>query len=444
MSITHITSTGKEIVFNEQQEQAIQEILNWIFKSPNISHTLSGFAGTGKTTLVNYVLEDLDQNRIAVTAPTHKAKLVISKATGRTGQTIQALLGLRPNVSLEDFDANNPTFSQMAEPTISGYSLLIIDEASMLNKDLCSKIIQEAELFNVKVLFMGDEAQLPPINEEISLVFQNPSISKLTKVERQATDNPLMSVYDAIRNNLSSPQEPYSKKTNMKKGIGIKFLTDPKPFLKEAIKHIKKDPYKNKILCYTNNKVEEWNREVRKEIIGENTRVIEPGDILMAYNTIGKGEQMIYNSSDYKVITVGELTTKYGIEIYPVELEDEQGEVYRQNFIELTEENKEKFNRMVGERARFAKTRTVKKERAQAWGDYYKFKNQFMLLEKVGEVSKDFDYGFAITVHKSQGSTYDNVFVDEKDLNINRNNTERNKLKYVAFSRPVSGVYCLV
>jgi hypothetical protein len=164
----------------------------------------------------------------------------------------------------------------------------------------------------------------------------------------------------------------------------------------------------------------------------------------MAYNTIGIGEDIIYNSSDYKVLSVGNLITKFGIEIYPVLLEDEEGNQYEKNFVDLTEENKQRFTRVIGERAKFAKTRTAKKDRAKAWGDYYKFKNQFMLLEKVGEVNKDFDYGFAITVHKSQGSTYDNVFVDEQDLNINRNNTERNKLKYVAFSRPISGVYCLV
>lgn len=450
MSITHTTSTGKVIVFNEQQEQAISEILNWIANSPDRTYTLSGFAGTGKTTLVNHILELIPHMIVAVTAPTHKAKLVISKATGRTGHTIQALLGLRPNVSLETFDANNPVFSQIGQALIADFQLIIIDEASMLNKDLFVTIISEAKKHNVKVLFMGDEAQLPPVKEEISVVFKNPGISKLSKVERQSTDNPLMSVYDAIRNDIGSKTDAYSKKSKMRKGSGIKFISDKATFLKTATKYIKEDSYKNKILCYTNLKVQEWNKEVRRKVIGEKVRIVEPGDMLMAYNTIQSytvnftDEEYIYNSSDYKVLDVQEIETHDTIEVYPTEIEDEQGNIFLQNFVVLTEENKARFTTVIGERAKFAMGRKDKKDRAKAWRDYYDFKNQFMLLEKVGDVNKDFDYGYAITVHKSQGSTYDNVFVDEKDINSNWNAAERNKLKYVAFSRPTSGVYCLV
>jgi ATP-dependent exoDNAse (exonuclease V) alpha subunit len=64
-------------------------------------------------------------------------------------------------------------------------------------------------------------------------------------------------------------------------------------------------------------------------------------------------------------------------------------------------------------------------------------------MSPIGDISKDFDYGYAITVHKSQGSTYTNVFVDEADIDTNKKHAERNKLKYVAFSRPTDVVHCL-
>ena len=53
-------------------------------------------------------------------------------------------------------------------------------------------------------------------------------------------------------------------------------------------------------------------------------------------------------------------------------------------------------------------------------------------------VKKDFDYGYAITVHKSQGSTYNTIFITENVIDQNPLNEERNKLKYVALSRPTT------
>ena len=58
-------------------------------------------------------------------------------------------------------------------------------------------------------------------------------------------------------------------------------------------------------------------------------------------------------------------------------------------------------------------------------------------------VKKDLDYGYAITIHKSQGSTYTNVMINEDNVDKNSNNEERNKLKYVALSRPTDKAYVL-
>ncbi len=85
--------------------------------------------------------------------------------------------------------------------------------------------------------------------------------------------------------------------------------------------------------------------------------------------------------------------------------------------------------------------------RAAAWKEYYKFKEGCLLATNIvrinGEVlySRDLDYGFAQTVHKSQGSTYDNVFVDLYDMIYNKNNRiytntqELLRRLYVACSR---------
>ena len=85
--------------------------------------------------------------------------------------------------------------------------------------------------------------------------------------------------------------------------------------------------------------------------------------------------------------------------------------------------------------------------RAAAWKEYYKFKEGCLLATNIvrtnGEIlySRDLDYGFAQTVHKSQGSTYDNVMIDVNDIVYDKNGrpytdvVETNKRLYVALSR---------
>ena len=84
----------------------------------------------------------------------------------------------------------------------------------------------------------------------------------------------------------------------------------------------------------------------------------------------------------------------------------------------------------------------------KTWNKYYEFRRHNLLMVTIEKfrngmlrnssdvIKKDLDYGFFLTIHKSQGSTYQHVMVMENDLNLNWNVIERNKLRYVAFSRP--------
>lgn len=83
---------------------------NTPIKQPSdLLYTLDGAAGTGKTTIAREFISNLkaSKTQLAVTAPTHKAKKVIQDATDFKSQTIQKLLGLRPDVNLDGFNPNN-------------------------------------------------------------------------------------------------------------------------------------------------------------------------------------------------------------------------------------------------------------------------------------------------------------------------------------------------
>ena len=86
-------------------------------------------------------------------------------------------------------------------------------------------------------------------------------------------------------------------------------------------------------------------------------------------------------------------------------------------------------------------------DRKKAWAKYYDFKNQHLLISDitVGKdlIPKDLDYGYAITAHKCQGSTYTNVIIDNSDMLLIKKVVDRNKLSYVALSRPTKMAYLI-
>lgn len=443
MERQYITPQGKKITFNDQQFEALGGIKEWLDGDKGHFYTLSGYAGTGKTTLVNAAIRG--RSSVAVTAPTHKAKSVVRKATAKPGVTIQSLLGLRPNVDIEDFNPSDPEFAQLQDPTISKYKIVVIDEASMLNAPLFEMIINEARKSGTKVLFMGDDAQLPPIGETKSLVFTSDLVtnrSALTKVERQANDNPLMSVYDGIRNNINSSTDAFAHRSEMLNGKGIMFYPEEAAFtdqLKATFTDPAYDQDRNyaKMLAYRNASVTHWNQIIRGFIYGENTTPIMQGESLMAYNNVGKD---IINSADYRVRNVIDTINNYGIRVFRVMLEDvDEGKTTTKDIVHPEDTNK--AGALIVPVLQEAK-------RTGKWGSYYGMKESMLLMQPYGDprrggIKKDIDYGYALTVHKSQGSTYTYAFVDENDIDSRDNAPERNRLKYVAFSRPTDVVYSL-
>ena len=198
-------SNGVRIELNVQQLEVITYIKQFL-KSTSKIFVLSGHAGTGKTTVIKKILDNYG-GKAVVSAPTNKALQVISETTMFDGVTIHSLLGLQPDVSLDDFNPNKPQFGQIKPSTIYDYSLIVIDEASMINDALFDLIQGEINsLVRVKIIFMGDKAQLPPISQESSKVFNYDTIyhRELTTLVRQVENNPLIASYNSLRENIDN------------------------------------------------------------------------------------------------------------------------------------------------------------------------------------------------------------------------------------------------
>ncbi|MEM4326105.1 MAG: AAA family ATPase, partial [Candidatus Pacearchaeota archaeon] len=445
-----IETGGKKIELNKQQATALNKIEKWS-KGTGGVFTLSGYAGTGKTTIIKHFIDNL-KGRVVVSAPTHKAVSVISKTTGQDGYTLHSLLGLQPNVDLEKFNPKNPIFAQKKKALINDYDYIIIDEASMINKELY-KFLKD-NYRHKRIIFIGDPAQLPPVNEAKSKVFTdvaNENFYELTKVERQSETNPIFSVLDAIRSDINSTTDKFKHETKLNsKGEGIEFLKGKSFFekLDQYIPKIKENPYLYKVLSWRNSEVSKYNKYIRDKIFGNPKDILVDGDFLMAYSSISDsfGYLLIVNSSEYivKGVTPGK---RLGIDGYYVNFYPADPDIFEKSvpigFFVVDHNNQESLNKFKDELKR--KLSIAKTLKGKAWIDYFKFKNEFLLMQDLydgGEflVGKDLDYGYSVTVHKSQGSTYETVFVDENDINRNRVPAERNQLKYVAFTRASKNV----
>lgn len=478
---------GKMITLNSQQEEALELIYEWQDNRSDLFFVLSGYAGTGKSTIVREALKrwgnrsPYGMNSVGVTAPTHKAKKVIADATGLEASTIQSLLGLQPNVDLADFNVNKPEFAVKKQPQIEYYRMIVLDEGSMLNKPLWTLLKEQANRYNVKLIVMLDEAQLPPVKEELSAVLLDEDIVykyQLTKVERQAGDNPLMSLYDLIRSDIHSKMDMYHRESNTipapvdvyerlgLEKIGYIFTPDLMNFGRVVVDAFRSDQFQQdknhcKVLCWTNTRVQFWNSSVRKTLLTDlakknipaeqmlHAQTIMPDELLMGYKSYKDG---IENSGEYEVLELqysskvlthtstnrdqSKTTIEREVRGYRVALQDvDQGTILNGFILDPDSEEEKKFTTIFNSYLFTAKT-------TKAWPAYFNFKSETLLMRDIKDntgsliCGKDLDYAYALSVHKSQGSSYNQVFVDEANINLNRIHTERNKLKYVAFSRP--------
>lgn len=456
--------SGEVITFTDEQIVALKKINEFILDKKKILTVLAGYAGTGKTTIMKKIIEKHGSKYIfCVSAPTNQATKNIGRITHQQYKTIQSLLGMRPDIDLADFNPNKPEFEIKTHPTISDYDIIIIDEASMINNKLVMKIIEVSKKYKTKIIFLGDPAQTPPVNEIISPIFKvkDEDIVWLKKIMRQKDGNPLLETYTDIRNNLKeNAHTKWVTKLN-KKNEGIIHIKDrhmyrefiSKEFTKD---NFTKDIYHTTILAWSNETVKTSNLLVRNFYHGdkfEKEQLIIEGEILKGYRNISKAKSysnLITNSCLYRVVSVKKEKEIKGIKLITVNVIDEDN-VSEEISIVNHLDNNSVINYLNKHRELVKEAFSNKKK----WKDYYDFRAKHILMTNITTdengrllndreiIAKDIDYGYGCTIHKATGTTYNNVFVLNNDIDLNPNIYEKNRLKYVALSRPRYVAYVL-
>lgn len=451
------------------------EFINSPYEENDYKRALVGAAGTGKTYLVKALIKNCrySYSTIGLSAPTHKACRVLHESIGITNikpNTLQSDLGLRLNFDVDKFDYNNPPFDPKGRVKIGDYKLYIVDEASMINKQLCMFLEKTCKNNNCKIIYIGDSSQLAPVNEKYSYAFNNIKLFTLNQIVRQGEDNPISYLLDLLRFDIKHRSFTFLEyitknriNFNEDNTKGYKVCT-AQEFDNIVYNNFNDEALTNnidfaKIIGYTNNNVSNWNKFVRNAIIKDADKsVITKNDLIISYITIVNqfNECIIKNSEEYILKDiVNYVHPKYQLKGFMVRFIAIHGGTNTTPLFVVDHKdigNMMLYVKISNELITTAKTANTRL-RSQKWKEYYDFKENCLLLTNIissdGKIlfSRDLDYGFALTAHKSQGSTFDTTFVDVNDIVFDKygqpytDAEEINRRLYVACSRAKNKLY---
>ena len=477
-SATNKVSTSN---FTNDQLKAYDELMKFIdspFDSKDYKRALIGAAGTGKTFLVRALLlnSTLSYSLIGLSAPTHKACRVLGESIHISGikvNTIQSDLGLRLNFDIDKFDPNNPPFDPKGKIKIGNYKLYIVDEASMINSRLCIFLEKTCVSNKCKIIFIGDNSQLAPVGEKYSSAFRNIKSYSLKQIVRQGDDNPVSYLLDLLRYDINHKTykflnyiQRFKEQFNADYTKGYQ-VCDANTFNQTVYNNFNDEELTRnvdyaKVISYTNLNVSSWNKFIRNSIIADSDKsILTKNDLIISYVTIVNefNDCVIKNSEEYIINDIQNFTDsrydKNGLKGFLVKFQAiHGGDITTPLFVidhtdSYTVQRYVQINNSMIEAAKTARANI----RNEKWKSYFAFKEYCLLMVNIispdGKIitSRSLDYGFALTSHKSQGSTFDTALVDVNDIVFDKygqpyaDAEEVNRRLYVACSRCKNKLY---
>ena len=384
-----------DLNLSKTQTEVISSILDWFSQSKYQYITLGGYAGTGKTTILGHITQRLHKRdkgiRIAFCSFTGKASRVLDRKLKESDAVFDTdYIGTIHRLiyrALVDENQNIIGWEKIPREELR-YSLIVVDEASMVTQDIWSDLLS----FDIPILAVGDHGQLPPISSSFNLMLE-PEL-KLEEIFRQEEGNPIIKFSEIARKYGTLPFESLS--TVVKKIR--KSDEETQDILMEIFNTFDENTM---ILCGYNRTRINLNKQIRGLHFDSSTPQVGDRVICLKNNR----NMDIYNGMTGTILDISKATL-YGYSFFDTEI-------------------------------------SLDFEKEPFWGkiSIEQF-NSPTLVDLRREELNYFDYGYALTVHKAQGSQAKRVVVFEERFSKMDDQTYARWL-YTAVTRAEQELYII-
>lgn len=360
------------------------------FRSGDRYTVISGYAGSGKSTLVRFIIEalNIDEDNVIYTSYTGKATQVLQKKGNKNTSTLHKLL--------YDFVPRADGSFFKKEKTFIAFPLVVVDECSMVPKAMVETLAKHQECH---FLFLGDPEQLPPIDkDDINGLLDSPHVF-LDEIMRQAVESEIIQLSMKVR---------HGEPLQLMKGKDVQIIS--KDELNTGMLM-----WADQILVATNAQRVAVNTQMR-DLLGRGN-MPEDGDKIICLRNYWdwsdeNGNGVLING------TIGTIQDAYSSFIkipYYICNQDQSMRVDTlvANFISDTHDN---FGTLVMDK-NLILTGVPSIDRATAF--------KMVKNKKCADPPMEFTYGYAITGHKAQGSEWNKVLVMEERFPFNKEEHRR-------------------
>lgn len=346
------------VKLSEEQNTALQNLIQFYETSSNPYFVMHGLAGSGKTTVLSQMARLFPQAMLCTF--TGKAASILRLKTGLDAMTIHSAFYRLKDEKITAKGKRELIFTEAHQEGQLSNALLLLDECSMINEAMAQDLIRTG----AKIIACGDPGQLPPV--EGKQFFNTPNVT-LQTIHRQALESPIIRQAHAVRQGNSYQAD----------GDAFRVAKHGELTIEE-----KRDA--DIVLCWTNktkNAVNDHMRNLRGLGMMPHPRPDEP--IVCLRNAPEYG---IFNGGIYNLLE----PFMEGDTSIVLEVEGERVRVHDVNFHGL-------------------KSGLEPGQKATTW----------------------FDFGYALTVHKAQGSEWKNVIL----IDEHRRREERKEWLYTGITR---------
>lgn len=389
-----------------QQLEAMEAVREWSrnkWSGSSQVFYLAGYAGSGKTTLAKEFAKEHGGN-VAFGAYTGKAALVLRQKGCEDARTIHNLIyvpttkskqhlhdlqhqladldehdphriGVERLITEEKLRLKKPSFAMNESSDMEDFDLVIIDEVSMVDEQMGEDLVS----FGVPILVLGDPAQLPPVGKSTGYFTKSKPDFVLTEVHRQAEGSPVLQLATRVRKGETLPLGEF----------GDSSILPPKSLTGEQALEF------DQIICGKNVTRKAINKRVRSLLGRDSILPVEGDKLICLRNDKATG---LLNGSFWIVIEASIL--------------DED----RMNLLVQDADNPAANHLLTAWRHGF-------EGRELPW---------FRARD-----AQEFDFGYAITCHKSQGSQWPRVLIYDQSYMFRK---DRNKWLYTALTRASNSV----